>query len=97
MMQLLGLLLVAFVQVQDKATPPIVLKGAKVYPGSGPALEGAVIVIENGRITAVGKDVPVPPTAQVLDLTGKVVIPGLIDAASRLFLPVEGDRSPGSA
>ena len=96
-MQLLGLLLAVLVQTQDKAPAPIALKGAKVYPGSGPALEGAVILLENGRITAVGKDVPIPPTAQVVDLTGKVVIPGLIDAASRLFLRVDGDRSPGSA
>ncbi len=96
-MQLLGLLLAVFLQAQDKAPAPVALKGAKVYPGSGAALENAIIVVENGKISAVGKDVPIPPTARIVDVAGKVVIPGLIDAASRLFLRVEGERSPGSA
>jgi imidazolonepropionase-like amidohydrolase len=96
-MQLLGLLLAVLLQAQDKTSVPIALKGAKIYPGSGAALEGAVILVENGKISAVGKDVPIPATAQILDLSGKVVIPGLIDAASRLFLITEGERSPGSA
>src|SRR5450755_2568540 len=93
-MQLLGLLLAVLLQAQDKTSVSVALKGAKIYPGSGAALEGGVILVENGNISAVGKDVPIPPTAQILDLSGKVVIPGLIDAASRLFLTVEGKRSP---
>jgi imidazolonepropionase-like amidohydrolase len=96
-MQLLGLLLALLLQAPDKTSAPVAIKGAKIYPGGGAALEGAVIVIENGRFSAVGRDVPIPPNAQVLDGAGSVVIPGLIDSASRLFLHVDGDRSPGSA
>ena len=68
----------------------------KVYTGAGAPIENAVVLIENGRISAVGKDVAVPADARVIDATGKTVIPGLIDAASRLFLP-PGEKSVGSA
>jgi imidazolonepropionase-like amidohydrolase len=96
-MQLLGLLLVVLLQAQDKAPAAVALKGAKVYPGSGAAVEGATIVIEKGRISAVGNDLPIPPGAEILDVTGKVILPGLIDPASRLFLPLDGETSAGSA
>jgi imidazolonepropionase-like amidohydrolase len=95
-MRVLALLLALFV-TQDKPHPKVIaLRGAKVYTGAGAPLEQATVVIANGKIVDVGKEVAVPPDAKVVDLAGKVVIPGLIDAASRLFLP-PSDRSPGSA
>ena len=94
-MQLLALVLALSLQASEKS-PVTVLRGAKVYTGAGAPVESAVIVIDHGKISAVGKDVPVPADARVIDGTGKTVIPGLIDAASRLFLP-PGERSPGSA
>jgi imidazolonepropionase-like amidohydrolase len=95
-MRVLALLLVlAF--AQDQPLPKVIaFRGAKVYPGAGAPIEGATVVVSNGKIVDVGKDVPIPPDAKVLDVAGKVIIPGLIDAASRLFLP-PGDRSAGSA
>src|SRR5262249_45494053 len=59
-------------------------------------LDAATLVIENGRIAAVGKDLSGPADAAVIDVSGKVLVPGLIDAASRLFL-APGERSAGSA
>ncbi len=97
-MQLLAVLLSLLLQAEETSQPKItVIRGARIYTGSGPSLDSGVIVIEKGRITAVGKDVPIPPAADIIDATGKVVIPGLIDAASRLFIPATGERSPGSA
>jgi imidazolonepropionase-like amidohydrolase len=94
---LLALALSPVAAGQEKPAPKVlVLRGAKVYPGSGPALEHSTILIENGRISAVGREIPVPPEAAVIDASGKVIVPGLIDAASRLFLE-PGDRAPGSA
>lgn len=95
-MRVLALLL-ALSLAQDKPQSKIMaLRGAKVYTGAGAPIENATIVLSNGKIVDVGKDVVVPPDAKVIELAGKVVIPGLIDAASRLFLP-PGERSPGSA
>jgi imidazolonepropionase-like amidohydrolase len=96
-MRVLALALAISVQASDHASSPTVaLRGAKVYTGAGVPIESAVVLIENGKILAVGKDVPVPPDARVIEATGKIVIPGLIDAASRLFLP-PGEKSSGSA
>jgi CubicO group peptidase (beta-lactamase class C family) len=54
---------------------------ARVIDGIGkPAIDRATIVVRNGRIVAVGRDVPVPADATRTDLTGKTVIPGLINA-----------------
>ncbi|MFI9205048.1 amidohydrolase family protein [Streptomyces sp. NPDC053048] len=51
-------------------------------PGSRAAEHDRTVLIRGGRVTAVGRtaDTPVPDGARTLDLTGKYVIPGLIDA-----------------
>jgi len=60
------------------------LKGAKVHTALGPPIENAVIIVENGKITAVGKNVRIPGGIDVIDVAGKVIIPGLIDEHSHL-------------
>jgi imidazolonepropionase-like amidohydrolase len=96
-MRILALLIAFSLQAADPPQSKVsVLRGAKIYTVTGAPLENATLVIENGRIAAVGKDVPAPADATVVDVGGKVLIPGLIDAASRLFLP-PGERSAGSA
>lgn len=65
---------------------PIVIKNATVHTGEGTVIENATIVIENGKITAVGKDVKVPAGAEVTDAGGKHVYPGLVLPTSTLGL-----------
>ncbi len=65
---------------------PIVIKNATVHTGEGTVIENATIVIENGKITAVGKDVKIPAGAQVTDAAGKHVYPGLVLPSSNLGL-----------
>jgi imidazolonepropionase-like amidohydrolase len=58
------------------------LIGATLIDGTGkPPLEKAVVIIENNKINAAGKaeDVKLPPDAEIIDVTGKTIIPGLID------------------
>lgn len=52
---------------------------AKMYPVSRPPLEKGVLLVSGGKIVAAGDAVPIPSEAQVIDLTGKVLLPGLID------------------
>jgi len=62
----------------------IAITGGKVYPVSGPPIEGGTVVITNGKITAVGINVPIPAGAQRIDATGKVVTPGFINSSTQL-------------
>jgi imidazolonepropionase-like amidohydrolase len=64
------------------------IRGARVVPVSGPPVENATIVISRGLITAVGKDVAIPPEAWVVEGKGLTVYPGLIDAFTDVGLPV---------
>src|SRR5262245_57091164 len=69
--------------VQQPQTGVSVVQGATVITGTGsPIIRNAAIVIENGRISAIGprNEVRVPNNAQVIDARGKWIIPGLIDA-----------------
>jgi imidazolonepropionase-like amidohydrolase len=54
--------------------------GATVWDGTGaPAVQGATIVVRDGRIVSAGRGAA-PAGATVVDLTGKWVIPGIVDA-----------------
>lgn len=53
--------------------------------GSGP-MEGATVVIRDGRVVAAGQGVRVPADAQVVDASGKWVTPGIVAGFSRLGL-----------
>ncbi len=63
------------------------IRGAKVVPVSGPPLEDATVVVSRGVITAVGKDVTIPPEAWVIDGKGLTVYPGLVDAFTDVGIP----------
>jgi imidazolonepropionase-like amidohydrolase len=62
----------------------VVLTHARIFTVSGRELTDGTIVIEGGRIQKIGEKLDPPAGAKVIDLTGKVVIPGLIDAACAL-------------
>jgi imidazolonepropionase-like amidohydrolase len=64
----------------------IAITGGKVYPVSGPVIENGTVLMRDGSIVAVGANVAVPANAQRIDATGKVVTPGLVNAATQLTL-----------
>jgi imidazolonepropionase-like amidohydrolase len=53
-------------------------------------LEHGTVLVEDGRIVAVGEEVEIPEDAEVYDATGKVVMPGLIDAHCHVGLFPDG-------
>ena len=65
---------------------PIALVGGTVHTVSGPTLDKATVLFSAGKITAVGTDLPIPPDATTLDVSGKHVYPGLFDADTDLGL-----------
>ena len=73
----------------------IALTNCKAVTISDGIMEHATILVEDGVIKAVGTEVDIPLDAEVVDLTGKWVTPGLIDAHSHLAMGEPGVRGGG--
>jgi imidazolonepropionase-like amidohydrolase len=58
---------------------PVALINVTIHPVSGPVIEKATIVFDGGKITALGKDATPPAGAEVINLEGKHVYPGLFE------------------
>ena len=61
-----------------------VITGATVYTVAGEVLDDAAVVVSDGKITAVGRDLKIPRDAEVIDAAGGSLIPGIIDAHSHI-------------
>lgn len=74
----------------------IAITGGRIITmGSAGTIDGGSVLIQDGKITAVGKDVSVPAGARRIDAQGKPVTPGLMDSLSRLGL-VEVNQVKGT-
>lgn len=76
-------------------TRPTAFTGARILPIAGPEIPDGVLVVENGKIVAVGPaaTTPVPAGAVKVDARGKVIMPGLVDSHSHIGQPEGGDGS----
>lgn len=72
----------------DAATGAVVLRPERVWTEGEPVHTGWVVAVQGNHIVGVGpeKSVTVPPGAQVIDLPGTTLLPGLMDIHSHLFL-----------
>ena len=68
---------------QDKSSA-VAIRGATVMTATKGVIENGTVVIQDGKIAAVGKDVPIPAGATVIDATGKFLMPGIIDTHSHM-------------
>jgi imidazolonepropionase-like amidohydrolase len=59
-----------------------VIRNATILTAAGPVIRGGSILLQNGRIAAVGANVTAPPDAEIIDAGGRYVTPGLIDVHS---------------
>lgn len=79
-----------------RAQTPVVLKGARLIDGTGrPAIDNAVLVIDGGRLVAAGKSgsVPIPNGAAVRNVSGKTIMPAIINLHGHLGLSTNGADS----
>ena len=82
-----GAVLVVFGAAPTPAAPqstPVALVGARIHTAAGPAIENGTIIFQDGVITALGADLPPPGDAEVVDLSGMVVMPGMLDNHSHI-------------
>ncbi|MDX1550546.1 MAG: amidohydrolase [Lysobacter spongiicola] len=66
------------------AAPPVLIENATVLDGNGARIDGADVLMADGRIVGVGVDLALPAGATRVDGTGKWVTPGIIDVHSHL-------------
>jgi imidazolonepropionase-like amidohydrolase len=84
--------LIATAAVLEAQTPaprqsrPVALTGGTIHTVADGVVEHGTIVFENGRITAIGPNVAVPPNAEVVDVSGRHIYPGLIDGWNQMGL-----------
>lgn len=90
-----GMVLVLCSVVSIEAQEVRVFTGATIYPVSGDPVENGVLVIRGDKIEAVGAagDIRIPRNAEQVDVSGKVIIPGLVDTHSHIGGGDGGDRS----
>ncbi|MCD6263296.1 amidohydrolase [Candidatus Bathyarchaeota archaeon] len=67
----------------------LAIKGGKILTITQGTIERGTILIEDGKILDVGVDVQIPEGAEVIDATGKVVMPGLVEAQCHLGIVEE--------
>ena len=77
----------------DAPTGIVALKGARLITMKGDeVIEEGTILIENNKLTTIGKaaEVNIPANAKVLDVTGKTIMPGMIDVHAHLHTSPDG-------
>ncbi len=87
---LTALACMVFSQANVLPAPPqkglLFIRNATIHVGNGTVLENGSLQVRDGKIEKMGKDLPVPSDAQVIDATGKHVYPGLVLPVSTLGL-----------
>ncbi|WP_432402772.1 amidohydrolase [Wukongibacter sp. M2B1] len=73
----------------------LLIKNGKIIPMNGEILEGASILVVDGKIREVGRNISLPEGAKVIDAEGKIVMPGFIDAHTHLGLKEDSIQFEG--
>ncbi|MEP7074331.1 MAG: amidohydrolase family protein [Acidobacteriota bacterium] len=86
------ILFACIASAQDKPTAFI---NAKIIPIVGQPIESGVLLVQRGKILAVGDmaSVKLPSDTVVIDAKGKVIMPGIVDSHSHILEPAGGDGS----
>jgi imidazolonepropionase-like amidohydrolase len=74
----------------------LAIVGGRVVPATSAPVAGGTVLITDGRITAVGADVAVPPGIPAVDASGAWVLPGLVDAHTHLGIDEEASGWAGN-
>lgn len=80
----------------EEETHMILIKGGLVRPVTGPDIENGEILVDGGKIVAIGAKVDAPADAQVIDATGLLVAPGFIDGHCHIGMSEECSRWEGN-
>lgn len=82
---LLAFFVAASAITSAKAQGSLAIRAGKIItsdPNQPFVIEGGVIIVREGRIVSVGKNIPIPPDMRIIDLPDAVVMPGLVAASA---------------
>lgn len=84
-------------QSANPAADSFMLRGGTVHTISGATIEDGSVLVRNGKIVGVGKNLTAPEGYKVIDVRGQQVYPGMIDAASMMGLDSQADELQSDA
>jgi len=90
-------LLIASAALAAAQSTPIAIRGGTVLPISGAPIPNGTVILRDGKIAAVGANIAIPQGAQIVDATGKYVMPGLVDAMTSLGFAASDLNEPGNS
>ncbi|HKV38463.1 MAG TPA: amidohydrolase family protein [Blastocatellia bacterium] len=67
------------------AGKPLVFRNVRIFDGAG-TTDGGTVIVNDGKIVAVGKGLPIPDGAEIVDGAGDTLLPGLIDSHTHAYL-----------
>src|ERR1044072_318871 len=88
----LCLILVVVSAAQATGQTTVIRAGRLIDPESGTSAQNQTIVVEGGKVKAVGVGLEIPKDATVIDLSRSTVMPGLFDAHTHLCLTINLKR-----
>lgn len=75
----------------DTPTGLVALTGARIITMKGDeVIENGSILIENNKIVSIGQNLPIPENTRIIDVTGKTIMPGMIDVHAHLRTSPDG-------
>jgi len=80
-------------QPAPKPAGPTLIKNATILTVTKGTLENTDLLLQNGKIAQIGKNLSAPAGAQVIDATGKYVMPGIIDPHSHTMIDAVNEGS----
>jgi imidazolonepropionase-like amidohydrolase len=80
------IMLLAIAALKAGAQVTAIKAGRLIDPETGTAAANQVILVENGKFTAVGANIAIPAGAEIVDLSTLTVLPGLVDSHNHLAL-----------
>ncbi|WNV82085.1 amidohydrolase [Umezawaea sp. Da 62-37] len=73
----------------------VAITGGYVVPIDGDPIEGGTVLVQDGKIVAVGTDVEIPEGVEVVDAAGSWVLPGFVEAHGHMGVHEEGEGWAG--
>lgn len=76
--------------ISERGIKMLFIKNGLVYTMAGDIIEGGSILVKDGKIIEIGKDIVAPLDAEVIDAEGRMITPGFIDAHCHLGMWEDG-------